>query len=1101
MKNALKLFAVLTVFAGVLLVFPADGFAANGKVAGDILDKRTKEPVMGARVHLLQDGKPTRLGAISDLDGKFMILNVPPGTYDVEISYTGYGKQLIEDIPVQTDLTAELKPVALVEQAVQGDTTIVTTGGRATIRKEVVTSQVKVTAGEIAKLPIRNVNDLLKLQVGVTNKDGFIYVRGGRNDETIYIIDGVEVRNILTGTADRGQVQSGNMSVATAGIQEFTFIKGGFDAQYGNATSGVVNISTKEGTTDRTRFHLEYFTDRFGSPSLNKYSFNSDQVQFTISGPEPLLGWVLPKLLKWNTEGKVAYFASVQMDKTDTHLSYSKLATPLTEKNYPVTRFLGIGIPDRNQNTYNTHLKFTIRPSGLLKFNADWKGEFLRYNYAGRGFQWNFRYSPATAQQVNDQTTTFSLSAEHTISRSSFYRAQVSRYQKRFVERPGDPNDPAHGKNPDLFLFDEEWESFSDANANGRWDEGEYFSDIYREDTTADGKPIYTAPGAIPGFAGDPFEDLNGNGVYDAPERILRDTNGNGRFDFERRQTNNVDRAEPFKDGDLILGEPFIDMDKNGQFNPGVDRFITCNCPENQDLNRNSQWDGPSSPYSGGLPFRDLNGNGVYDTPNATWDPGERFIDQNGNGMYDFGNNGFVDNGTWVQQTFYQSSGTTQTTAKFDFNSQISTHYLSTGLQMDMDKIYMADLRYPHFRYNGIPDGQEFGDRGVFRDFYVRNPILANFYVSDRVEYGQLIASLSLRYDFFFQASGLNEIRTVESLGDKVPDPIKNKLSPRLGFSYPISERAKLFFNYGHYFQLPNLERFYRRATQGTSAFGIVGNFNLDYTKKIKYEFGSEILLSSSYRGVLTGFYNDDFGLLSSLVNRYGGFERDEYSNVDYGRTRGVEAEISRVAGGYFQGYLDYQFSIAQGKSSSEISNYLDRFNGREIPIQEFPLDWDQRHQITFNFNINVPNDDHPRLFGLSLPDNWNMNLIWQYGSGFPYSPGSEFPGLPANRNDFSRRNALRLSPTSQVDVRFQKSFRVWKQDYTFQAWVNNLLDRKNITAVYANTGRTNTSQVRQDQYGYNVVVPTSIARSLFEGDPRNYSTGRNIKMGISVDF
>lgn len=1125
---------VLVVLAGFVLLAAATAFAANGQVAGQVIEKKTREPIIGARVRLLlPDGTSAKMGAISDGKGNFRILNIPPGIYQIEISYgPTYTKQLIKDAKVETDRTFESGVVQLAEKAVEGDTLVVIAGGKAKIDKQKATSEVKVTAGEIEKLPIRNVNDLLKIQVGVTIKDDQIHIRGGRHDETVFIIDGVEVRNILTGSSDRGQVQSANMGVSTAGIQEFTLIKGGFGAEYGNATSGVVSISTKEGSTERTRFHVEYFTDRFASPTLSKYSFNSDQIQFNLSGPEPFLDQVFPKLLKWNTKGKVAYFASLAMDKTDTHLSYNKLATPVTQKRFATTKILGFSIPDRSQNTYNTQLKFTIRPSGLLKLNVDWKGEYLRYNYVGRNLQWNYRYSPATAQVVNDQTNTFSVSAEHTLSRNTFYRALISHYNKQFVERPGDPDNPGKGKNPDLFSFDDQSEIFQDGvpdirfvtsdylegmdldaykrdHLNDRWDSGESFVDVYREDTTSMGGAIYTPPDAARGTAGDAFEDLNGNGVYDPPEQFT-DTNNNGRFDYERRDIYGADTdvSEVFVDGDVVLGEPFIDMDKDGKFNPAVDRFITCNCPENQDLNFNSQFDGPNSSYTKGLPYQDLNGNGVYDPPNdpVTRQPGEPFIDRNGNGRWDPGNDGFAEPGTYLTPAgssiilpAYQRHGVQQTTFKFDLNSQVSTHYLSTGLQIDLTKLTMLDIRGLQARYTGTPDFQEFGDRGLTRDPYVRRPLLGDVYVGDRVEYGQLIANLSLRYDFFLQSSGLNAVRTVEILGDKQPDPVKNKISPRMGFSYPISERAKLFFNYGHYFQLPNLNQFYRRSNNVTSGFGTVGNFNLDYTKKIKYEFGSEILLSSNYRAVLTGFYNDDFGLINSLVNRYGSYDREEFVNTDYGRTRGLEAELSKVGGSYFQGYIDYQFSIALGKSSSEISNFLDRLAGNEINIQEFPLDWDQTHQVTVNLNINVPNGDHPQLFGLRMPDNWNMNLVWQYGSGFPYTPSQFFPGLPAlGRNDVSRRNSLRLSPNSQVDVRFQKSFRVWKQDYTFQLWVNNLFDRRNVASVFSNTGRPNTNQVQQDlATGYYVALP---GRTI-QDDPRNYNTGRNIKMGISVDF
>jgi outer membrane receptor protein involved in Fe transport len=205
------------------------------------------------------------------------------------------------------------------------------------------------------------------------------------------------------------------------------------------------------------------------------------------------------------------------------------------------------------------------------------------------------------------------------------------------------------------------------------------------------------------------------------------------------------------------------------------------------------------------------------------------------------------------------------------------------------------------------------------------------------------------------------------------------------------------------------------------------------------------------------------------------------------------------------QGYLDYQYSIALGKSSSDASNYVNLLNAQEIPIQEFPLDWDQRHQITLNVNINVVNGDHPRLFGLKMPDNWNMNLIWQYGSGFPFTPSALYPGLPTGRSDFSRTNSLRRPPNSQVDVRFQKSFRIWKQDYTLQLWVNNLFDRKNIQSIFANTGRTNTNNVVSfqtlDAYGNTTQYSAVVLGSPFQNDPRTYQAGRNIKLGLSVDF
>jgi hypothetical protein len=111
---------------------PSADFENYGRVTGQVLDKKTKEPIIGARVRLLfSDKTSARLGAITDEKGIFLILNVPSGTYDVEISFgPNYTKQLIKDVKIELKGIYNLGEIRLLEQAIEGDTIIINGGCR-----------------------------------------------------------------------------------------------------------------------------------------------------------------------------------------------------------------------------------------------------------------------------------------------------------------------------------------------------------------------------------------------------------------------------------------------------------------------------------------------------------------------------------------------------------------------------------------------------------------------------------------------------------------------------------------------------------------------------------------------------------------------------------------------------------------------------------------------------------------------------------------------------------------------------------------------------------------------------------------------------------
>jgi outer membrane receptor protein involved in Fe transport len=290
----------------------------------------------------------------------------------------------------------------------------------------------------------------------------------------------------------------------------------------------------------------------------------------------------------------------------------------------------------------------------------------------------------------------------------------------------------------------------------------------------------------------------------------------------------------------------------------------------------------------------------------------------------------------------------------------------------------------------------------------------------------------------------------------------------------------------------------YMQKTQG-SGIKQYGNYNLDYMKQIQYSLGIDYVLAPNYKLTVSGFYKDIFGQLNTDLLQIGPATFEYWSNMDYGRARGLEMELTKRYGGYISGYVNYQYAFAYGKSSSEASNYYNRaVAGGDIPIQEFPLDWDVRHQITSNLDLRIPEGEHPKLFGFKLPDAWSVNVVWQYNSGFAFTPSGTFPGVVSSKTDKPQTNSKRMPASSNVDLRLNKDFRIWKLNYSIQAWINNVLDSKSLANVYPATGRADTgTNYRDATLNQNVVYKGS----EIEMNPLYYGPGRNLRLSFSLRF
>ncbi len=268
----------------------------TGKIIGTITDKQSKLPLIGANLIV----KGTNLGAASNVEGEFIIHNIPPGTYSVNASIIGYAPREYKNVKISTDLTTELL-IELSVTVVEADEVVIV--GSRLIQKDATATAATIDAEQFDMLPIESFEQALQIQAGVNvGAGGDIHIRGGRSNEILFLIDGVPVNNAFDNTINNG-------IIATNAIQELSVISGAFNAEYGNAQSGVINITTKEGAKnfsgkisaqtgdvvggDKTRFkniqRIEPFTTSeiegsLGGPLVDKISFFVSSRYFNDKG-------------------------------------------------------------------------------------------------------------------------------------------------------------------------------------------------------------------------------------------------------------------------------------------------------------------------------------------------------------------------------------------------------------------------------------------------------------------------------------------------------------------------------------------------------------------------------------------------------------------------------------------------------------------------------------------------------------------------------------------------------------------------------------------------------------------------------------------------
>ena len=312
----------------VLLMLSFAQAGTTGKLAGKVTIKDSGEPMIGANV-IIND---TNLGAATDADGNYYILQVPPGTYSVRFTMIGYQDLIMNNVRIQVDLTTTIN--ASLSESVIGMNEVVVQAERPMIQTDVTYSQANISSEEVEMLPVEEFEDVIALQAGVVSSNGEIHVRGGRGGEIAYMVDGITVTDPFNSGV--------SVEIENNAIQELQFISGTFNAEYGQAMSGIVNIVTKDGDYSRYMGSVSYSSGSYVSadgdlfPQIGNFNLSGiSDIKGNIEGP------ILP--------GKLSFFASGRYKRNDGYLYGQRIFHPNTfvwdpeGNNFVVNEEVGIG--------------------------------------------------------------------------------------------------------------------------------------------------------------------------------------------------------------------------------------------------------------------------------------------------------------------------------------------------------------------------------------------------------------------------------------------------------------------------------------------------------------------------------------------------------------------------------------------------------------------------------------------------------------------------------------------------------------------------------------------------------------------------------------
>ena len=950
----------------------------TGKIAGAVTDKATGEPLPGANVVI----GGTSLGAATDMEGRFSILNVPPGVYDVSVTVIGYAKNTVKDVRVLIDQTAridfeiEMKEIEFGEIAVVAERNI--------INEDVATSVVAVTNEQIKELPVSSVSSVVDLQAGV---ESGMRIRGSGADESLFLMDGITLRDPRNNQPIT--------SIALSSIKEISIERGGFNAEYGQVRSGIVNVVTQDGSKSAYHGNIEFKY----SPPHEKYD--------GISPYDVNSNWLKPYF-----DDEVCWTGTRGEDFEDLNANqYWDEGEPFTDKNGDGR---WTGWDKYTQRQYPEFIGWDQISEDLLS-DSDPTNDVSAYG-AQQIFKYETRKQPAYDKPDYDIDAGFGGPVPFIGKQLGDLRFFTTyRKHREMLLVPLSRED----------YVDHDWSMklISDINPSMKLTISSLIGKRY---TMQQNWSYYYIrwPGEVASVASSSLGELFGTGTFSLVDI--------GHKNFSAKLTHLLS-PETFYEVSLehfmrdYYGRPPADRDKT-TLTEVVNGYLV-----------------DEAPFG-------------YDNDDA------------------LGISGMVFGGFTCKRR--DNTKVSATTLKADMTSQINFNNLvKAGAEFVYNRLdfdYGEIANYSRDRYEQHID-------------YLAEPLRAAVYVQDKLETKGFIMNVGLRLDYSNSNTDWWDVdpydRTFFSAKYNEDDDYNMKksssqwqLSPRLGISHPITENSKLFFNYGHFKQMPSYETLFQTARAADGRMYTLGDPNLTLAKTISYELGYDHSLFDTYLIQIAAFYHDIYDKQDQT--RYTALSGTVYQKTtsnDYEDIRGFELTLRKNLGRWWTFFGNYTYQVTTRGHFGREQIYQDPSEQKRYDEETSNLYVERPSPTPYarvNLTLNMPTDFGPKLSNTHIFGGYMANFLftWTAGSFITYNPNSA-SGITNNVQQTDYLNTI---------LRFSKTFNVKK--FRIQAFVdvNNLFNYKRMSL--SNFGGKNDDLVL---YRESLHLPESDAYDNIPGDDR----------------
>jgi outer membrane receptor protein involved in Fe transport len=999
--------------------------AQTGKIAGVITDAESGTPIEGVQVHV----QGTGYGAMTGTNGRYFIISVPPGAYTVQARRVGYQTSEQTGVEVRIDVTREVSFQMNTAAGVLATQTIVAEAAPL-VEAGLTGSSQAISAEIIESLPVTDVSGVLALQQGFlevpqnTDIVSFtdtrrnvlspIRIRGGRAGETLTMVDGLPVNNIVFG----GRA----FDLTTTAVQQLDYQKGGFEPQYGNALSGIINIATREGGTELAG-NLEYQTTELGGTFGSNYDElkGLNLLRGFISGPVPgtseRVRFVVAGQFSSGADEVLEFDNDVTRFTGETNV-LERFNTPHTLDLFPGWRAFGY---DNEQNIF---AKATINVTPSSKLNLS----FIDYERQRQPFDFDYMLTgfnalEAPAVQSLEDTLGVLGSARFANIVQSSIRADRQMYWATFEQRLGRSVIRLRGAK-----FDQERES---CNYFQGVCFGARFADINFTER-------FVAPGISQGTP------LGGSDEFFGGERaesyIFR-----GDIESQVTDHHNLQGGVFYQKHDIVFAEA-----------------------------------------------RNLGVNDVVVVP-------QRYAAKP-----------------------YDAAAYIQDRIEYDFL------VVKLGFRFDYGKAQGSGFTNPLDPNNGTTAREVC--EGNAPSLGATSP--ATYTDST----GQTFTGLAACNHPIAKSTLLTQATDLAATDDFTDADARRAFSPRLGVSFPLSERSTLFFNAGRYTQNPLYNNLYQNSGVGTTAGAaqgicdttqtksnstecypiivadaytpaFIGNPHLLLEQATAYEIGYATEIGGTYAIRATLFNKDESGLsgirqvqdVFDIGNTYGTSAPRPFVivNQDFSTTRGIEMQFQRRVRDYWGFDINYSYSKSTTNAPPPDRQQQSLSEGDPTSLRELRSEIDQPHTFNAALMFRV-NEETPNFVLGDWLRNSYLTVTGRAASGLPYTPTRSFTGFgDANQAElFSGR-----APTTfQVDLLAGKQFRIANLGYGAFVRVVNLTDRKNCIQVYVTTGRCDAGTIDQNRARQGNTVGENVSSTFFDR-PSFFGTRRSIFAGVRVNF